>query len=118
MEEHQAEEGELSLRFPLFVVATEQDEGHDGLIIVEVNGQECCPRFLSQEVAELYAEQSRDAGGEERIVVRKLAGADGLKYVLGQLPASVGHVVWDAIHQPQAVRLTSMGDVKAALGMV
>jgi hypothetical protein len=109
------ESGELPLRYPLFAVLSEQDGGEDGLVVVDVNGQDAVPLFRSREVAELYAEQVRDAEMGRPFHLQEYRGDEELAHLLAQLPPAVTHVVWDVTLQPQAVRITPVADLRRIL---
>jgi hypothetical protein len=109
------EYGELTLRFPVFAVVTENEDDQDGLIVVEVEGQECIPLFLSREVAELYVEQAGAAGEPFPLRLREQEGDEALDHLLAQLPSSVGFVLWDATLRPQAVRMTAVEALRKVL---
>ncbi len=110
------ETGELTLRYPVFAVVTEQEDGYDGLVVVDVGGQECVPLFRQREVAELYVSQAQDGDSERPFRLREVGEDDELDHMLAQLPPSVGHVVWDPTAGSQAVRLTAVADLRRVLG--
>jgi hypothetical protein len=106
---------ELTLRYPVFAIVVDHGEEHDGLVVVDVSGQECLPLFLSREVAELYVEQAGEAGQVSPLQLRAHRGDDELDHLLNQLPDSVGHVVWDITLHPQGVRMTDLRVLRKAL---
>ena len=106
---------ELTLRYPVLAVVTDQGEVHEGLIIVEVDGAKCLPLFLSREVAELYVEQVTETGREQPLRLREHDGDEALDHLLVQLPESVGNVVWDITLNPQGVKMTSVEVLRSVL---
>jgi hypothetical protein len=107
--------GELSLRYPVYAVLSAGPGGEGGLVVVEVEGRDCLPLFRSREVAELYVEQVREGGSEGPLTLEECRGDAELEHLLTQLPGSVAAVVWDAMPRAQAVMVTPVRDLLAAV---
>jgi hypothetical protein len=107
--------GELTLRYPVFAVVTAEGPEDDGLVVLEVDGKECLPLFLSRELAELYVEQVREAGQDLPFELREQSGDAELEHLLAQLPPSIAHVVWDTTLPSQAVKMTALRDLRQAI---
>jgi hypothetical protein len=115
MPDNPQEAGELTLRFPVFAIVCPAGE-EDGLLVLEADGKECIPLFLSRELAELYAEQVQEADAGSLFRLRELRGDEELDHLLAQLPAAVAHVVWDTTLRPQAFRMTAVADLRRVVG--
>jgi hypothetical protein len=107
--------GELSLRYPVHVVLSGGPDDEDGLVVVEVDGNDCLLLFRSRELAELYLEQAQAAGSEPPLTLRACHGDAELEHLLAQLPASVSHVVWDATREARVLKVTAVSDLLAVL---
>jgi hypothetical protein len=103
--------GELSLRYPVYAVLSEDGDSNTNLIVVELEGQDCVPLFRNRELAELYLEQVHNAEGSCPLVLHECRDDTELEHLVQQLPASVAHIIWDATLKPQVIRVTSVNDL-------
>lgn len=107
--------GELSLRYPVYTILSGAPGGEQGLVVVEVEGQDCVLLFRNREPAELYLEQAKSDGGEPPLVLEEYRSDEELEHLLTQLPSAVANVLWDATPQARALRLTAVADLLAAV---
>jgi hypothetical protein len=105
------ESGELSLRYPVYAVLSEEPNDEKNLVVVELQGKDCVPLFQNRELGELYIEQAQKAGSETPLTLHACHNDAELEHLLVQLPASVGNVIWDTTLQPQAIKVTSVDDL-------
>jgi hypothetical protein len=110
-----SESGELTLRYPVFAVLSDEPDGGEGLVVVEIDGEESILLFRSREVGELYLQQVESTGEEPPLTLHECRGDEELKDLLTQLPSSVANVVWDATLEAQALKMTAIPDLLAAL---
>ena len=109
------ETGELTLRYPVYAVLSTDPNDENGLVVMEVEGSDCLPLFRNREVAELYLEQVQEGSDEAPLTLEECRGDEELEHLLTQLPESVASVVWDATPRAQAVMVTSVRDLLAAV---
>jgi hypothetical protein len=105
------ESGELSLRYPVYAVLSEEPNDEKNLVVVELQGKDCVPLFQNRELGELYLEQAQNAGSDVPLTLHACHNDAELEHLLVQLPASVGNVVWDTTLQPQAIKVTPVDDL-------
>jgi hypothetical protein len=115
MPDQVGDSGEFTLRYPVFAVVAPDEDGEDGLVVVEVEGKECILLFRSREVGELYLEQLQSAAQPGAFGLQEQRGDEELRHLLDQLPPSVEGVVWDSSLRPRAVMMTTVPDLLAVL---
>jgi hypothetical protein len=103
------ESGEMSLRYPVFAVLSAEPGGEQGLVVVEVDGQDSLLLFRNREVAELYLEAAE--ADNAPLTLHELPGDEELEHLLAQLPTSTTQVVWDATPRARALRVTPVADL-------
>ena len=107
---------ELSLRYPVYAVLSAEPGGDaDGLVVIEVEGNDSLLLFLNREVAELYVEQAQAPCSEAPLTLRACRGDDELEHLLSQLPGSVTHIIWDATPRARALKVTAVAELRAVL---
>ncbi len=107
----QQETGELSLRYPVYAVLSEEPNDEKNLVVVELQGKDCLPLFQNRELGELYLEQAQTAGSVTSLTLHACHNDAELEHLLVQLPSSVGNVIWDTTLQPQVMKVTSVDDL-------
>jgi hypothetical protein len=105
------ESGELSWRYPVYAVLSEEPNDEKNLVVVDLQGKDCVPLFQNRELGELYLEQAQNAGSMTPLTLHACHNDAELEHLLVQLPASVEHVIWNATLQPQAIKVTSVDDL-------
>jgi hypothetical protein len=81
----------LSLRYPIYVIAN-----HEGVLVVNKDGQDCVLLFHAIELAQRHIDQNRAMATKTTLYPLAVPNAEALREGLQSLPAEITCAVWDA----------------------